>query len=221
MADLPDRDEWERRLARANGRLGRQAFDELMELLGDPPDLSNVPPAFWQTLQEKQTLAVVPVLREVYMISAEQMLGATPVGVDWAIVNRHAIEWANRYGFELVQGITETTRQTLADAVGNFFSQGQTLGDLRGALEPAFGTVRADLIASTEITRAAVQGELDLVQELDAQGIRMAAVWQTSEDEAVCPICGPLQGTTEDVWGLPPPAHPRCRCWLNHELVAE
>jgi len=46
-------------------------------------------------------------------------------------------------------------------------------------------------------------------------------VWQTRNDEIVCPICGPRHGKEEgDGWTKDdgPPAHPRCRCWTNHVL---
>jgi len=41
-------------------------------------------------------------------------------------------------------------------------------------------------------------------------------VWNTMQDEVVCPVCGPLEGAPKGEWGgqFPdgPPAHPNCRC---------
>jgi len=46
-------------------------------------------------------------------------------------------------------------------------------------------------------------------------------VWQTSGDEKVCEICGPLDGKAEDEWDDPegPPAHVNCRCWMTTRVV--
>lgn len=220
MADLASRAEWEARLARANGKLGQQALNEIMDALGDPPSAGNITPALWEKLSAAQLEVLVPVLRDIYLESAKQMLDASPIGVDWGLVNKDAIEWSQKYGFELVTGINETSRQGLQSAIGNFFSEKWTMGDLRGALEGTFGPVRAEMIAATEVTRAAVEGELSVVAGIRAQGIDMVAVWATSNDEYVCPICGPLDGTKQgEDWDDPPPVHPRCRCWVNHEFV--
>jgi hypothetical protein len=45
----------------------------------------------------------------------------------------------------------------------------------------------------------------------------MVPIWQTSNDERVCPICGPKHGK-EITDGKFPPAHPRCRCWVTYEF---
>ena len=156
----------------------------------------------------------------VYLASAEQILNAQPIGVDWGIVNQNAASWARQSSFELVSRLTDTSRKLLQDSVARFFEEQMTIGDLRRLLTPTFGPVRASLIASTEVTRAAVQGEMDFVRLLGDQGAPMVAIWQTSADELVCPICSPRnQRRRGDGWTEPPPAHPRCRCWVNHEFV--
>lgn len=47
------------------------------------------------------------------------------------------------------------------------------------------------------------------------------AIWQTAEDERVCPVCGPLHDARATRWATQfpngPPAHPRCRCWLIYK----
>jgi ribosomal protein S2 len=91
---------------------------------------------------------------------------------------------------------------------------------LKDSLSSLFGPVRAEIIAITEVTRAAVEGERAMVAEVAKQGIQMVAVWNTNNDEIVCPICAPLnQKKQGEAWTFPPPAHPRCRCWLNHDFV--
>lgn len=157
------------------------------------------------------------------------LLRANPaIGVDWALVNEAASEWSRRYTYDLVRGITDHTREALQRAVGDFFEEGLTRGDLEGRLSSLFGPVRAEMIAVTEVTRAAAEGQQGLVSEVAAQGIEMVDAWSTRNDELVCPICGPLHGRDADGYGPgrtpywihplsgqryeKPPAHPRCRC---------
>jgi hypothetical protein len=230
MPDLAGRDEWERQFGRRLTRIERRWLNDLMERLGDPPNLSAVPESYWREVTNSLGAEIVPVLVDVYLASAQAMLDIVPAGVEWDLVHSSAAEWARRYGFELVTGITANTREFLAQSVDRFFSEQMTMSQLRELLEQKYGPVRADLIASTEVTRASVQGELEITGLLREQGIEMVAVWNTSNDEKVCPICQPLNQVQESPEGgfvpegevgpgIPaPPAHPRCRCWLNHEL---
>ena len=84
------------------------------------------------------------------------------------------------------------------------------------SLAPAFGTQRASLIASTEVTRAFAEANRIAYDE---SGVVTAYQWQTAADERVCPICGPLHGKQAQKGqrfnGLFPPAHPNCRCWIS------
>jgi len=82
-----------------------------------------------------------------------------------------------------------------------------------------FGAERAEIIAITETTRAAVEGERGVIAELEQHGIRMYPVWMTRNDELVCPICAPRNGKPiqpgNETNGEYPPAHPRCRCGVG------
>ena len=154
------------------------------------------------------------------------MLAEIPVGVDWALVNEAAVNWGTRYTYDLVTGINETSRRVLQTSIPQYFEEAMTQGELRSRLTGTFGPVRAEMIARTEVTRAAVEGQRATVREADKllskYGIKpMVEVWQTRNDEIVCPICGPRHGKEEgDGWTKDdgPPAHPRCRCWTNHKL---
>jgi hypothetical protein len=218
MADFRNRAEWEKKLADALGKLGDAQRKRLLTALGDPPDPNRLTAEIWQTLSAEMQAELRPMLERVYLDSAEQLLRAVPsVGVDWALVNRRAAEWAKQYTFDLVRGINDNTRAALQEKVSAFYTERLTLSKLRESLEPLYGPVRAEIIAATETTRAAVNGELGVVNELRQAGIAMMAIWNTSNDDIVCPLCGPRnQKRQGDGWSDPPPAHPRCRCWLNH-----
>lgn len=215
--------DWEGIVGKEAAKLLRAQMGQILEYLGDPPNLNNVPPGFWDEWGREAQAAMSRHFRDIYLASAEEILNAQPIGVDWGLVNQNAINWAQGYSFDLVTGINETSQRAVADAVSAFFEEQQTIGDLRAALSQTFGPVRASLIADTEVTRAAVQGELAVVNELRLQGVQMIGIWQTNVDEAVCVLCGPLNEKGPDIWMREapdgPPRHVRCRCWLNHEFV--
>jgi hypothetical protein len=149
------------------------------------------------------------------------MLESVPVGVDWSLVNEGASQWARDYSYNLVTGINATSQRAVGQAVSNFYTQQWSLADLKRKLGSIYSPVRAEMIAITEVTRAAVEGERATVREIAKEGIKMVEVWQTRNDEIVCTICGPRHGKkVGDGWSRNdgPPAHPRCRCWINHEF---
>jgi hypothetical protein len=208
--------------ARLNGQL-----QEVLDLLGEPPDFSRIPPEWWDT----QTGRMIADLRpQLEAMARDAMLGyATEVGVsfEWGLVAERAAAWAEQYAGELVRGIVDTTRDLLRRKVAEFIrTPGRTVGDLRADLAPHFGEVRAQMIAVTETTRAYAQGTLFYQQALAEAGVKMERVWRTSADEAVCvAICVPLNGKPESVWRdrFPdgPPAHVNCRCWATMTLAED
>jgi hypothetical protein len=92
--------------------------------------------------------------------------------------------------------------------------------DVKDRLGRIYGPRRAAMIARTEVTNAAMQGEVGIIDELRKEGIHMISVWQTSNDDLVCVICEPRNGKKKgDGWYEERAAHPNCRCWINHEFV--
>lgn len=228
MADIPNRDELERKIARLLGRFNKRQLGELLEMMGNSPSMAKVPPSYWTDSERALAAELIPFSEDVYLQAAGRVLDSVPVGVDWTLVNQAAADYSIREVGKLVTQINDTTRKRIGGAVSNYFTEAQTLGDLELALsrmKNRFGEIlgprRAELIAVTEVTRAAAEGERATVRELKREGIEMVEVWQTNNDEIVCAICGPRHGKKEgDGWTRAegPPAHPRCRCWVNHEL---
>jgi len=233
VAELPDRMDWESEVVGRLARLLQVQKAQILELLGDPPDINNIPESVWREHGDQLFRALEKDSLAIYIAAAEHILASQPIGVDWGLVNEHAARWAREHARDLALDISSTNRQNVAEALAGFFEQQQTIGDLRNRLASLFGPVRAELIASTEVTRAAVEGELDLVRELGKEGVELTAFWVTERDEKVCPICKPLDKQPESPEGgfvpegesgpgIPhPPAHPRCRCWLNHVYVGQ
>lgn len=237
-ADLAGRDEYERKLERVLRKKFSGQLNRIMEILGDPPDIANLTQDVWDAMEAELRAAIMPVLLDIAITHAEVVLNTSPVGVDWALVNRAAMEWAGRHTDDVIRGIITTSRRATIESWNRFFSAGGTvgqsvqeffettgmgIGDLQNAFAPYFGDVRARMIAVTETTRAAVEGERVLVAEIEAANpsIHMVEIWQTSNDESVCEICSPLNGREiGDGWTAAdgPPAHVNCRCWTNHEM---
>ena len=159
------------------------------------------------------------------------------VGFDYTLVNTRAQDWAKRYSYELIQGINDTTKQAVQQAVERWYGNGEPLSALIDDLQPAFSKKRAKLIAQTETTRSAAEGNRIGYKE---SGVVTGLVWKTVNDgEKVCPICQALDGKIISIEGgrfydeLPaeirdkmkrafevPPSHPGCRCRLAPQVVS-
>ena len=136
-------------------------------------------------------------------------------GFDWTLVNTDARNWATSYAGELIRNIEQTTVNSVRQSVSRWIDNGEPLQALIDDLRPTFGAQRAELIASTEVTRAFAEGSTRAYQ---ASGVVSEIEWQTARDERVCPVCGPRHGkrstlAAREVDGIGIPAHPRCRCW--------
>lgn len=149
----------------------------------------------------------------------------------FALINQQVIQWVETYYVNgtnpgSVGSLNATSRQQFADAF-TAWQQGEMpistapgLNGLIDALTPVFGPSRAELIASTEVTRVFTQATL-LAEASNPYTV--AYRFQTSADERVCPICSPLnqQTTPKNSSGFGdlgwPPLHPRCRCSISIE----
>lgn len=155
--------------------------------------------------------------RHVFGVKALEHKQDDPLSIDWQLANNAAAAWARRYGFELVRGMVDTTRDRLQREIADFITNSETMPQLTRRLKDVFGPVRAELVAVTETTRAFAEGNRAAWRE---SGIIEQREWRTANDELVCPICGPLANTVAGLdesfgGGIDgPPAHPRCRCWV-------
>lgn len=235
MPELPNRQRWEAMLRRAFLESGKRYRPKLIELLGEPPNPANVPASYWKSLGVELRAKFEPILNEIYLDSVRNMIAATTIKMEWALPNAAAAEWAKRYSYQLVRQINQTSVNNLQDIFERFFTErGMKVGDLRKLIKPQVqdlivtmrdGTTRvltsaarAKLIATTEVTRAAVEGERPIIQQIEEAGIEMVPIWETQQDDKVCPICGLRHGKEQgDGWVAPPPAHPGCYCNLRYE----
>jgi len=115
------------------------------------------------------------------------------------------------------------TRDYIARAVAAWRRMpGADRAELIQMIEPVVGAKRAETVAITAATEAATAGVRAYREGLRAEhNLEYVMVWETANDERVCPVCGALHGKREDEWGgrSGPPAHPRCRCGVRLERV--
>lgn len=94
-----------------------------------------------------------------------------------------------------------------------------TTDDLVASDNDPYPESRAEMIAITETTQAINAGELAAATAWRVSFSPKVAYWITADDDRVCSICGPLHERRQDVWlavqPVGPPAHPRCRCYLD------
>lgn len=148
------------------------------------------------------------------------------IDIDDALEQTLITKQIDAYMPKLIKGLTDTTRNLVKQVVDNArASGGITNEELIRQLTPAFGRRRAEMIAVTEYTRSASNATTVYRDYLQGFGIDTQRVWNTERDEIVkkCPICYPLNGKSEEVWGerFPDgaPAHPRCRCDISIRIV--
>ena len=138
------------------------------------------------------------------------------IGVDWALVNEDARDWARRYSYDLVSLLDDNSRTMLQGAVSRWIESGEPLDVLIDDVARIFGAERARLIAVTEATRAYAEGSFTgyeaagfnrrppesdrppghpgcrcCVSLSQAEPGLWEYVWLTAVDERVCPICAP------------------------------
>lgn len=228
MADLPNRTQAESRFARALAREMAIQRDKVIAKLGKSPMPDKLTPDLFDDMRAALLQVIQPLLEQVFVAQAQSLTTEPPqtarkqggIGIDFNVINQRAAEWARRYGFDLVTGITDTTQRALGEQVAAYIESGATLEDLQANIARLFGPIRAAQIAVTEITRAASEGEQAFGRELEALGLTVTYVWETSDDERVCPICDPRDGKRRgDGWTDFPPAHVNCRCWINTVVI--
>jgi hypothetical protein len=228
MPDYINRAEVEQKLSRIVGRGMRSELRKLLDYLGDPPDLTRVPPEYWQNGWRGIQREVEPVLLDVFLTQAEGMMLGIGIGIDVDKVNRVAVNWARTHTENVLMEMWRNRHGETADlltryvgvgeAVAEGYEQGLTIREVSERLERLYSPVRAEMLAVTETTRAVVEGERAFVAQLEAEsGQRMVPIWMTANDDRVCLICGP-RNEKPITNGEYPPAHPRCRCGVGYEF---
>lgn len=145
-----------------------------------------------------------------------------PLKMRFDATNQRVIDWADRHAAELIDGISESTREAINNAVADALERG-SIKDLYDEILDAVGNeARAELIARTEVMTAANEGQREGWRQAVESGLLAddaRVAWIATGDASVCPICDELDGQVRDMDGQypdpggdGPPQHPRCRC---------
>ena len=103
--DFVNREEIERKLARVLSRDLRAELGKLLDYLGDPPRLENVPPEYWQNGWRTIQHDVEPVLLDVYLTQAMNVMLSVGIGVSLDNINHQGVNWARSHTEELLRGM--------------------------------------------------------------------------------------------------------------------
>lgn len=182
------KDEDETRLIRLLRTSLRKQEDRILEALGDPPDLNRLNDMeLWDREQREVIGALRPHLERMALAGAQTEIDLLPVGVDWGQVAEDAIDWASQYATDWGRDLGQRTFNVLRRKIAQHLeTPGQTIGQLRSQLEPIFGTTRATLISTTEVTRAYAMGAKIAAERVRQQGQQLTPIWRTNRDEKVC-----------------------------------
>lgn len=137
--------------------------------------------------------------------------------VNFDDINKNVMDYAKKYRYEWIKGITNVSRESTQKTIADWIQSGSPLSALEAALEPIYGEARAARIAATETTRVFAEGNREA---WESTGLVEEMEWATAEDDLVCEICGPLNGTLIGIGDIDalPPAHPSCRCRIQPVL---
>lgn len=154
----------------------------------------------------------------------------------WNLLNQEAYTFLEGYAFDLIRGINETTRESIAQLLMKAVENGWSMADLSGELEKVLITTktpsesvqsRARLIAISESGRAYNTGAKTRWQNVGIEN----GIWQTVRDDHVCRVCRSLHGekfnfkegvrsdiTKKTYFDI---AHPGCRCFFKPDVTVK
>lgn len=173
---------------------------------------------FWKDEEDALWEAMAGLYVSAYLAGIDGGVNALPPElqplVDFDLLNTNALDFAKKYRYDLISGINDTTRRQVQDAMTEWIKSGDPLPVLQKTLAPIFGKARANMIAVTEITRIFAEGN---TAAWASTGFVTSNRWMTGRDDKVCPICRPRAGQVYPINDMAnrPPAHIRCRCWLQ------
>lgn len=173
---------------------------------------------FWDELDAMMWDGVAEVLITTLLFGVESgtdsLSPAAQSQIDFDNINKGVMEYAKKYRYEWIKGITNVSRESTQKTIADWIQSGSPLSALEAALDPIYGPNRAARIAATETTRVFAEGNREV---WESTGLVEEMIWMTAEDDRVCEICGPLDGVSIGIGDIDaiPPAHVNCRCWVK------
>lgn len=218
MPEFSNRGRYENEVARYLRREFDRIKEELVQTYGSlAPDAYIPSISQIDLLGNQQMTWLEDKLEDVYLDAAREFMESIHYEIDQNLLLASAQAWAaDRARNQLVATLNQTTSDRVQAILSQFQSGGMTNETLINRLSKVVRRDRAVLIAITEVTRAASEGQQRVANHLREQGVNLTTIWNTLVDERVCPICGPRNGMAQGTnWFDLPPAHPRCRCFVT------
>lgn len=156
-----------------------------------------------------------------------------------SLPNFRAQEYAKKHAAEAVTQINDTTRKEIARIVSDGVKSGESYNDIAKEIKNKFEEFavpmpqkhvsnRAVLVAVTELANAYCEGNAQVGNYLQDNGVKMMKAWQTLEDDRVSDGCK----ENERVGWIPinkefpsghmhPPRFPGCRCDFLQDILEE
>lgn len=156
-----------------------------------------------------------------------------------SLPNLRAQEYAKKHAAEAVTQINDTTRKEIARIVSDGVKSGSSYNNIAKAIKDKFEEFavpmpqkhipnRAVLVAVTELANAYCEGNAQVGNYLQDNGVKMMKAWQTLEDDRVSDGCR----ENESVGWIPinkefpsghmhPPRFPGCRCDFLQDILEE
>lgn len=156
-----------------------------------------------------------------------------------SLPNLRAQEYAKKHAAEAVTQINDTTRKEIARIVSDGVKSGSSYNDIAKEIKNKFEEFavpmpqkhvsnRAVLVAVTELANAYCEGNAQVGNYLQDNGVKMMKAWQTLEDDRVSDGCK----ENERVGWIPinkefpsghmhPPRFPGCRCDFLQDILEE
>ena len=187
------------------------------------------------TPSESASVSEDPLLQE-----APKVLNVKADKTGWvSLPNLRARAYAKKHAAEAVTQINDTTRKEIARIVSDGVKSGASYNDIAKAIKSKFEEFavpspqkhisnRAVLVAVTELANAYCEGNAQVGDYLQSNGVKMMKAWQTLEDDRVSDGCkenekaGWIPIDKEFPSGhMHPPRFPGCRCDFMQEILDE
>lgn len=189
---------------------------------GDSRNSERVMSMILGYLRDTSAPAWAKTTQPVITVGAERATAviAADVGINYNLLHPHVVKFAQKESAWLVKGITETTREAVANALAAGIEAGKSTNDIARdiANSGGFAPSRARLIARTESTRVTSGGPHDSLKSYSrASGRRYTKTWATAGDGRVRDEHVDMEGETVPIDekfsnGRDYPDEPNCRC---------
>jgi len=227
--ELPNRRELESRFNKRVLRLSKRHRRELRELLGYPPDPSNVPQSFWDRVENETREETAVLLLMLFVVSARshiRQVGGSFESVRSRIIQQgeaysqeQSSQIANRYAEGARLGLQSKRIKWNQDEEGGILTKSRVEEDL----EKILGRGRAERISVNGTTEAITAGGdtgVGMTVGISQDDLWINRPWMSRTGP--CPICKPLHRTKRSEWGQKYPngpgesVHSHCVCVIQY-----